>query len=121
MMATAELVWTRTPNELGRSVQSYGTKVLQALHLLATHFAAQIEAFAKTHARWKDRTGAARQGLTAIATKMAAGVVITLMGGVAYQVWLEIANAGRYAIILRSLEAFYAPLMAAVRALVGGR
>ncbi len=119
-MATAGLVWSRTPTALGVSVTDYGHKVLQALHLLADHFAAVLESYAKQTAPWTDRTGAARQGLTGLAVKAATGVTIILAYSVSYGIYLELKNAGRFAVLVPTLEKHYAPIMAAARALVGG-
>jgi hypothetical protein len=37
-----------------------------------------------------------------------------------YGIFLELANEGRFAVILRTLEAHYGPLIAALKRLVGG-
>jgi hypothetical protein len=41
-----------------------------------------------------------------------------LFGTVSYQIWLELANAGKFAIILKALEAHHSDVMAALRKLV---
>ncbi len=117
-MATAGLVWTRTPAELGRSVQVYGKRLIQALHLLADHFAAVLESYAKQTAPWTDRSGAARQGLAGLAVKAATGVTIILAYSVSYGIFLELKNAGKYAVIIPTLEKHYAEIFQAAKALV---
>ncbi len=96
----------------------YGRRVIQALHMLADHFAAVLEAYAKQTAPWTDRTGAARQGLTGLAVKAATGVTIILAFSVHYGIFLELKNAGKYAVIIPTLEKHYAEIFQAVKALV---
>lgn len=91
---------------------------MDAIEQLAAFFAAKIEAYAKQNATWTDRTGAARQGLRAFTVRAATSVVLVLTHSVAYGLWLEILHGGRFAIIMRTLQQHYAPLMAAVRRLV---
>jgi hypothetical protein len=83
-------------------------------------FAQKIASYAKANAPWTDRTTNARQGLTGIAIPAATGVVIYLFHTMYYGIFLELAHGGAYAIILKSMEAHYGPLMGAIRALIGG-
>lgn len=112
--------WSIPPSVLAGKVGSYGQRVLAAVHELAQVFAARMEAAAKGAAPWTDRTGNARQGLTGIALKAAAGVTIILYHQAIYGIWLEVAHGGNWAIIMKTMEAHYGPLMAALRALVRG-
>ena len=114
------VVWQTRPIVLAGNVERYGERVIQALHLLADHFAAILEAAAKANAPWTDRTSAARQGLTGLAVKAATGVTIYLFGSVDYQIYLELKHAGRYAVIMRTMEEQYGAIMGAARKLVGG-
>ena len=116
-MATG-LVWQRPPIALVPRLDDYRERLLAALKALADHFAARIEAYAKTNAPWTDRTEAARQGLRAFAAETATGVVLYLVHSVSYGVFLELAHAGRFAIIGPTLETFYGEIARAVRALV---
>ena len=117
-LLTASFRWEVPPSTLARQSEEYRRRLLEAVYQLGAVFAARIEAYAKRYARWTDRTGNARQGLTARAFRLAAGVTIVLWHSVAYGIWLEVAHAGRYAIILESLAQHYGPLMAALRQLV---
>lgn len=121
MATTVALRWDVPPEVLAKEVGNYGRRVLAAVLDLAHVFAALMEAWAKANAVWTDRTGNARQGLTGRAVATATGVVIYLFHTMDYGYYLEVANAGRFAIILRTMEAHYALLMAALRRLVGGR
>jgi hypothetical protein len=120
-LLTASFRWYIPPASLARRTEDYRQRLLEAAYQLARVFAVRIEAYAKAQARWTDRTGHARQGLTARAFRTAAGVVIALWHQATYGIWLEVAHAGRYAIILEALEQHYGPLMAALRRLVGRR
>jgi hypothetical protein len=107
-----------SPSDLAATVAAYRDRLLAAILDLARYFAARIEAWARRHARWTDRTGNARSGLTARALPTATGAAIVLFGTVSYQIWLELANAGKFAIILKALEAHHSDVMAALRKLV---
>jgi hypothetical protein len=110
--------WSVPPATMAGKTLDYGKRLLEAVLALGTYFAAKLEAYAKANASWTDRTGHARQSLIGMAVKTAAGVVIILAGLASYSIWLEIANAGRYAIILRTIEAHHAMIFAALRALI---
>jgi hypothetical protein len=92
--------------------------VLNAVFDLAQFFAARIEAHAKQSAKWVDRTGNARQGLTARAFRTATAVTIILWHSMWYGIFLEVKNAGRFAAILPTLEQNYSPFMRAVEGLL---
>jgi len=115
---SATIQWSVPPEALARNVGDYVTRMLGAVHDLCVFFAAKIEAHAKQAAPWTDRTGIARQGLTGKAVKTATGVILYLFHQASYGIWLEVKNAGRFAVILRSLEAHYSPLMDAIRRLL---
>jgi hypothetical protein len=53
----------------------------------------------KVNAPWTDRTGNARSGLGSIVFKQAGRWVMNLFGRANYQIWLEVKNGGKYAII----------------------
>lgn len=61
------------------------------------------ESYMKENASWTDRTANARNGLAANADIQGTGlftrVGLTLSHGVSYGIWLELANAGKYAIV----------------------
>jgi hypothetical protein len=118
MTDSMRLVWHVPPPVLAKGIGEYPKRMLDAVFALAQYFAARIEAFAKQNAPWTDQTGNARQGLTARAFREATAVTIVLFGAVHYQIWLEVKNAGRYAIILRTLETHYAPYMQAIERLL---
>lgn len=114
----ANFHWDVPPSALVRAIEDYGQRVQQAIFALAQWFAAKLEAYAKQQAPWTDRTGNARQGLTGLAVQAATGAVLYLIHQVSYGVHLELAHAGQYAIITKTLEAHYGELSAALDKLV---
>jgi hypothetical protein len=76
------------------------------LEAIAHYAAADMEAYAKQHAPWKDRTGNARNGLKGEALIVPGkSYGATLSHNVPYGIWLEVRWAGRYAIIGPTIRA----------------
>lgn len=74
----------------------------------AESIAQEIANAAKANAVWADRTGEAREGLTAEASREGGDIVITLFHTAEHGQWLETIQSGRFAIIMPTLEQ-YAP------------
>lgn len=119
-MVSARLVWHKEPITLIPPLGEYGKRLHEAVRVLLEVYAARIEAYAKQHARWKDITGAARQGLRAFVVEVAGGFILYLVHSVFYGIFLELKNAQRFAIIEQTLETFYGPLMVALKRLANG-
>ena len=64
----------------------------------------ELEQYAKQHRPWTDRTGAARDGLHSKIVVDAREMAVQLHHGVEYGVYLELARAGKYAILVPTLE-----------------
>ncbi len=122
MATNVSFTWQTHPSEVAGNVASYAERVLQGIFALADVFAARMEAAAKGGAPWSDRTGAARQGLRGFAVKEATRVVLYLVTSVKYGVYLELGTSkmAPRPIIMPTLERNFAPLMSAVRGLIGG-
>lgn len=58
----------------------------------------------RTDAPWSDDTGAARGGLTAIPSHSRSQHEILLAYSVYYGIWLEVANSGKYQILIPMLR-----------------
>lgn len=101
--------WVTPPSALADAVERYGERVLVAVTAVAQRIAAIMQDDARQNAPWTDRTGNARSGLFGTAERDVAQkmVVLYLSHGVGldYTVWLELANEGRYAVIMRTIEA----------------
>ena len=110
---------TRPPQEMfAEGVVWYDNAIKQALLELAQQFAPQIEAWMKAQAPWTDRTSNARQGLHTEVEALVNEISIWLMHGVDYGVFLELKNAGRYAIIGPALDYWAQQLWEAVKAML---
>lgn len=64
----------------------------------------QLEDTAKNLAMWEDRTGEARDGLTAQAFNQGGHVYMNLFHTADHGIWLELIQSGRFAVIMRTLE-----------------
>lgn len=118
MAGTTSITWSIPPSKLALNLDSWKDRMLAAVYALAQVFAARIESYAKKNAVWTDWTVHARQGLTSRAYRTATGVVIVLYHVMHYGIWLEVANEGRFAIIMHTLRMFEGSLMAAIQKLV---
>ena len=111
--------WRRPPSELARAIEQYGERVLTAVAAVAQYSATQMQNEAKANAAWTDRTGNARTGLfgTSEADFAAKVVTIYLSHGavIDYGLYLELGSAGRYAVIMRTMEGHYPQVMAMLR------
>ena len=127
------IVWSRPPISLNPAIAAYGDKVRQAVVQVALFIGAKMESSAKAGAPWTDRTANARQGLfyavdgggqsevsgsqrlagQESATVSAAKDVVALYlsHSMNYGVYLELAMAGRYRVIMPTMEAHYNELL----------
>lgn len=86
-------------NDMIDFLSVFQDKVDMAVLAYAQTASAQLEGDAKENARWKDRSGAARQRLTGTVERYASGYRIKLAHGVDYGLWLELAREKRLATI----------------------
>ncbi len=108
--------WGGTDKIVARNMGLYGQRAKNAAKSVANYWAPIVEAYAKENANWTDQTANARQTLHAFVDDAANdAVAIYLSHGMDYGLWLEIANSGKYAIILPALEAHYDPIIKMLR------
>ena len=93
----------------GEQVQAnltrWSTRKLAGLYSLCDDIGKSIfEAEAKTNAPWTDRTGNARQGLSGGAEIDGDSIVIYVAHSMEYGIYLELSNAGKYAILKPTIE-----------------
>lgn len=74
-------------------------KAIAALDIAMSYWVARCVNYMRTHARWTDRTSAARNGLVATKTDDGDSASIHLYHSMPYGIWLEVRWSGRYAII----------------------
>lgn len=106
-MSVITLTWVKPPSALSKNLLLYGAKQRAAIKALADYFAQKMQDEARRNAPWHDRTGNARSGLFALAEQAATDMTtIYLSHGhtVYYGVFLELANGGRYQIIMPTIQ-----------------
>jgi hypothetical protein len=85
-------------------VEGLQSKADAAIQMYAETGALKMQNYARSNARWQNRTGQARQRLTGTSMKYANGYKIQLAHGVDYGKWLELANEKRYSIIPETIQ-----------------
>jgi hypothetical protein len=99
----------------------YGDRVLVAVTAVAGRIATIMQNSARGNAPWTDRTSNARTGLFGTAERDAAQQLVTIYlshgADIDYGKWLELANAGKYAVIMPTIEAYLPELRAELDAL----
>lgn len=78
----------------------------------------RIQNYAQTNAPWSDRTGEARNGLTAEVYLDGGEVVLELYHQAEHGKWLELIQDGNFAIIMPTLEALGPEVLAEAGAAV---
>jgi hypothetical protein len=110
--------WDRPPSQAWDG-RLYMRTLFNAVVSLMWYWAPIIEADGKRNARWTDRTGNARQTLAAFVYEPQPWVAaLVFRQWMSYGKWLELAHGGRYAIILQTLEQYYAQVWSSVRDVV---
>jgi hypothetical protein len=113
------LKWDKKPSDaFGDLATAYANTIRRAVLQLADRYAVEIEQHMKNTAPWTDRSSNARQTLTARAENTPNSVEIMLRHGVDYGIYLELANAGRYAIIAPTIDEYGPRVWRDVRSLL---
>lgn len=104
--------WQTSPEKtLPELADAYATAIHRGVMAIAQKWTPQIANWMKSNAPWKDRTGNARQTLWSDFNQVVNQMVeIIFAHGMDYGIYLEMNNAGRYAIIGPALDHF-APLI----------
>lgn len=106
---------TLTPRAAGFMVA-----VVAGVDEILDQLAQQVQDYAQANAPWEDRTGAARDGLTA--EHVSDGLfrdAIVLYHTVDYGIWLEVRWSGQYAIIIPTIEHMGPVVMGELEGLFG--
>lgn len=83
-----------------RRLNAWEDDMYTRIYNILDYHAARATEIMKREARWTDRTGNARQSLTAERDTMS----IVLYGGMEYSPFLETRHTGRYAILMPTAE-----------------
>lgn len=109
-MSKSGFTWDMSPQEAFVPMYDYYERRTRALIRRVLQFwRPQIVAWMKTNAAWTDQTGQARKRLHAEIEEMVNELAIVLDHGMDYGVFLELKNAGKFAIIGPAVDHF-APL-----------
>jgi hypothetical protein len=96
------------PGSLGRNLKTFNGDISALVAAVVDYRADKSVSFMKEKAPWTDRTGNARQTLSAFArhqfSETSAVHEIHLHGGVPYQIWLEVRWGGRFSIIGKAVK-----------------
>ncbi len=90
--------------QLLKNMVSLQSKFDAAVKILCDNGAQKMEAYAKQHRPWKDRTGDARRRLKGSWSKEGSAYKVQIAHGVRYGVYLEFKNERRYAILKPTVE-----------------
>lgn len=107
--AGARIVWyedTLTPG-----LEALPSFVDDMVSTVFRYYESQVENSARQNAPWTDRTSNARNGLIAQSGTEGKTHFLVLAHRVDYGIWLEVANGGRYAIIMPTIEQFAPEIM----------
>lgn len=89
---------------LSKGLASFVFKTMDRWAEVANDFADELRQYAHDNAPWNDITGDARAGLETAALVYNGGLQVDLYHTVEYGIWLEVCLAGKYAIIIPSIE-----------------
>ena len=95
---------------LGTECRNWAIKTVAKAGVAMRRLAARIEQWMKSNARWRDRTGEARAQLRAYAEISASLITVYIVHGVSYGIFLELMEAGTYAIVKPALD-YWTPRM----------
>jgi hypothetical protein len=106
------------PGSLGRNLRNFNGDMHLLVAGVVDYQGQQSIGWMKSNARWVDRTGNARQTLSAYGVHSLEFHEIHLHGGMPYQIWLELRWGGKYAVIGRAVQFMGLALMNRLRGLV---
>ena len=113
--------WVQTPTEaFGQLYYAYTDAILRGIMAIANRRAPEIENWMKENAPWTDRTGNARQTLFTEVQQVTDKMVhIIVSHGVHYGLFLEVKNAGKYAIVNPAIDHWGPIIWGDVRQMLG--
>lgn len=85
---------------LRKDILGAGPKLVEVVKAIIDANFIKGESYAKQNAPWTDRTGDARRSIASVDDSDANTIRYWLQIGVDYGIWLEIANQGKYRILI---------------------
>ena len=110
-MATDKVTWTDKGGSIRVNLQKLDPKMYAYVAAVVDFSRDKAVGAMKEEASWKDRTGNARATLNAKTKHEKTQHLLTLFGGMPYQIWLEIRWGGKFAIITPQVPIQGAALM----------
>lgn len=101
-MSGCSMSWD-TKDVLNR-IEGMQRKTRAALEIIANSAVEAMESYAKTNAKWTDRTGNARQRLQGRTRWEEHALIAAITHNVDYGIWLELCNEKKYAILEEALN-----------------
>lgn len=99
-MPTVSMRWIRSPDEVADRTDRIADGFPRAALSIMNDLGIEAQAAMVAEAPWTDRTGLARKGLRAVARDTGGSITLTLYHSMAYGIFLELKNGGRYAILI---------------------
>jgi hypothetical protein len=93
----AETTWD--DKKVRANLEALMPQIQDAVFQLFTYWSQKGSSLMRSNARWTDRTGNARQGLSGAVFDSDDEIALVFFHRVTYGIWLEIRWSGRYAII----------------------
>lgn len=106
-------------SRLRKNVRELPGRIDNRVAAIVDRNAAWGQGWARLNAPWTDDTGAARGGLFALPESRGGHHEITFSHSVYYGIWLEIANSGKYQIIMPAVRKTGQRLMGELRGMLG--
>lgn len=107
--------------DLVKTMKTFSERAPMGVRMYCETAAKKLEGDAKQKAPWTDRTGQARQRLTAYVTEIGPGICeITVAHGVDYGIFLELAHEKRFATIMLAIQRNSNEIMKGFKTLLGG-
>lgn len=105
-MARARLIFRNMP-QIQKNLLKHIDNVEKVSHQIVDSNFQKAEGFAKEKAPWTDRTGNARNSIAAVDQSFEHFIAFFLIIGMEYGIWLELANQGKYRILLPTFQIYY--------------
>jgi hypothetical protein len=101
------IVWQSKPTEVfPKMVRDYEQILMAACYQLLVAKAPGVQNWMKAHAPWRDRTANARQSIYARAYRGPHSATLEFGHLMPYSIYLEVKNAGAYAIVAPTVDHF---------------
>lgn len=109
------------PGELLEGLDQFDDHALDSIEMVLGYWASRAVTQMRQNATWTDRTGNARNGLSADVEAAGDGALLVLYHTVPYGIWLEIRWSGRYAIVGPTMLEIGPKVMSMLAQAVGGQ